>query len=398
MLGSLVSSPVTGAQVGMRYAIVNVAPVAAPEPMPAPTAPAQPMTIFRRRTAQVDPSTLDHRARSFFDVQWVWPPLSAADQTGDPVTDPASLPPPLRAIAYLAQRADGDVSSPVGLPRLIMAAPQPTPNDSPLQPAPAILRFVDAGLPDPRTGYQHRTAGFGLFGQLGPCSDWSDPRDVEHIAAAPSLRLVVGGATQSSFDNSTAGGGAPDDAREPDGMGRGNPRLVASWSGSRPGLPQRSHGAAHRHGSGRSRTVLITDDFAIPAPEIQAYTLSQLVADPGRASRTRSPRRRSPRLGFRPECIADLDRHPGRRDRRHGAVLGTAGPRRSRGRRAAARGGGHDPRSRRLARRDQPRRLPRSARLPRQRGDRAAHPERAAVVCRSGRAPQAARRAWPSRR
>ena len=285
VLGSLVSSPVTGAHVGMRYALVNVAPVAAPEPMPAPTAPAQPITIFRRRTAQVDPSTLTIAPRSFFEVQWVWPPLSAADQAGDPVTDPAALPPPRRAIAYLAQRADGDVSSPVGLPRLIMAAPQPTPNDSPLQPAPAIVRFVDADLPDPLSGYQHRTAGFGLFGQLGPWSDWSDPRDVEHIAAAPSLRLVVGGTTQSSFDNSTAGGGAPDNALDPTAWVGGTLGLVASWTGSSfLAYPDARTAHVIVTALDGADTVLITDDFAIPAPEIQAYTLSQLVADPGRSA------------------------------------------------------------------------------------------------------------------
>ena len=199
-------------------------------------------------------------------MQWVWPPLSAADQAGDPVTDPAALPPPRRAIAYLAQRADGDVSSPVALPRLIMAAPQPTPNDSPLRPAPAILRFVDADLPDPLSGYQHRTAGFGLFGQLGPWSDWSDPRGVEHIAAAPSLRLVVGGTTQSSFDNSTAGGGAPDNAARPHGVGRGHPRRRCLVDREFvPGLPRRSHGATHRHCPGRSQHRIGNRRFRHPS-------------------------------------------------------------------------------------------------------------------------------------
>ena len=66
VIGSLVSSPVTGANVGLRYALVNVpAANSTPGPMPAPAAPAQPVTVFRRRTASADPSTLTiRRARS----------------------------------------------------------------------------------------------------------------------------------------------------------------------------------------------------------------------------------------------------------------------------------------------------------------------------------------------
>ena len=48
--------------------------------MPAPAAPAQPVTIFRRRTADVDPATPPIKPSSFFEVQWAWPPLTAADQ------------------------------------------------------------------------------------------------------------------------------------------------------------------------------------------------------------------------------------------------------------------------------------------------------------------------------
>ena len=282
VLGSVASSPVTGAYVGVRYALVNVpAAVTVPGPMPAPTAPAQPVTIFRRRTANVDPATLSIKPSSFFEVQWAWPPRTAADQSGDPVTDPAGLPPPRRAVGYLAQRADGDPGHPVAIPRLIMAAPQPTPADSPLQPAPAILRFVEAGLPDPASGYQHRAAGFGPFGQVGAWSDWSQARGVEYIAAAPSLRLVVGGATQSTFDNSPAGGGGPDNAADPAAWVGGTLAVVASWTGSSllayPDARTARLTVTALDGTG---SVLATDDFDIPAPGVQAYMLSQLVADP----------------------------------------------------------------------------------------------------------------------
>jgi hypothetical protein len=286
VIGALVSSPVTGANVGLRYALVNVpAAAATPGPMPAPAAPGQPVTIFRRRTADVDPSTLTIKPSSLFEVQWIWQPLTAADQKGDPVTDPAALPSPRRAVAYLAQRGDGNLNNPVAIPRVIMAAPQPTPEDSPLLPATAIVRFVDSGLPDPASGYQHRTAGFGLFGQLGNWSDWSDARGVEHIAAAPSLRLVIGGATQSSFDNSATGGGGLDDAANPTAWVGGTLGVVASWTGSSllayPDARTARLTVTALDGAG---TVLTTDDFAIPAPSVRAYTLSQLVPDPARGA------------------------------------------------------------------------------------------------------------------
>ncbi len=117
VVGAIASSPATGANVGVRYALVNVpAATAAPGPMPAPATPAQPVTIFRCRTGDVDPSTLTIKPSSSFEVQSVFPPVSAADQQGDPVTDPAALPTPRHAVAYLAQRADGNLANPVAIP------------------------------------------------------------------------------------------------------------------------------------------------------------------------------------------------------------------------------------------------------------------------------------------
>jgi hypothetical protein len=286
VIGTVATSPVTGANAGVRYALVNVpAAAAAPGPMPAPTAPARPVTIFRRRTADVDPSTLTIKPNSLFEVQWAWPPLTAADQQGDPVTDPAALPPPRRAMAYLAQRADGNRNKPVAIPRMIMAAPQPTPADSPLFPTTAILRFVDAGLPDPASGYQHRTAGFGLFGQLGGWSDWSDARGVEHIAAAPSLRLLIGGATQSSFDNSPTGGGGPDNAANPTAWVGGTLKVVASWTGSSLlAYPDARTARLTVTALDGASTVLATANFDVPSPAVQAYTLSKLVLDSARGA------------------------------------------------------------------------------------------------------------------
>jgi hypothetical protein len=282
VVGAVASSPVTGANVGVRYALVNVpAASVAPGPMPAPTAPAQPMTIFRRRAGYVDPSTLTIKPSSFFEVQSVFSPLTAAEQQGDPINDPAGLPPPRRAVAYLAQRGDGDLANPVAIPRMITATPQPTPPDSPLLPAAAILRFVDAGLPDPTSGYQHRMAGFGLFGQLGAWSEWSDARGVEHIAAAPTLQLLVGGATQSSLDNSAAGGGAPDNAANPTAWEGGTLSVVASWTASSLlAYPDARTAQLTVTALDGTSTVLAINDFTIPAPSVQAYTLTPLLPDP----------------------------------------------------------------------------------------------------------------------
>ena len=275
VIGSLVSSPVTAARAGIRWAVVH-----APGPMTAPPAPAKPVTLFRRREAEVDPSGPSIVTRSYFDVQWVSPPVTAADRSGDPVADPEALPPPDRTVGYVAQRADGDVSAPAQIPRFIAATPQPTPADSPLQPAAAIVRFVDAGLPDPQAGYRHRTAGFRLFGQRGPYSDWSDPRGVERIAAPPALRLLTVGATQTPFDNSPSGGGGPDNPASPTAWVGGTLSAVAAWSGSSLlGHPDARAARLTVAAVGASPTVLATADFAVPTPAVSGYTLTQLVRD-----------------------------------------------------------------------------------------------------------------------
>ena len=213
-------------------------------------------------------------------MQSVFPPASAADQQGDPVTDPAALPPPRHAVAYLAQRGDGNLANPVAIPRILTATPQLIPPYSPLVGATAMLRFVDSDLPDPTSGYQHRMAGFGLFGQLGEWSDWSDARGVEYIAAAPTLQLLVGGATQSSFDNSAPGGGAPDNAADPTAWVGGTLSAVASWTASSLLAYPDARTAQLTVTALGTNAVLATNDFTIPAPSIQPYTLGQLLPNP----------------------------------------------------------------------------------------------------------------------
>jgi hypothetical protein len=279
VVGAIATSPVTDAAAGLRYALVNVpAPGPAPGPMPAPSAPGPPVTIFRYRAGRVDPATVTIMPSSFFEVQWVPPPTAAT--VGDPVTDPAALPAPWDAVGYLAEREDSGQGTVIAISRLITATPQPTPAGSPLLPAPAILRFTDTGLPDPVTGYRHRVAGFGVFGQRGDWSGWGEPRGVERIAAAPSLRLVTGGATQSLFDNSPAGGGAPDNPASPAAWVGGTLRGVASWPASALLIYPDARTSRLTVSGTDPATTLTTSEFAVPAPSVSAYTLSQLVAGP----------------------------------------------------------------------------------------------------------------------
>ena len=272
VVGSVVSSPVLGAKVGVRYAEVH-----APKKMQAPPAPAQPVTWFRRRTAEIEAPGPALVARSFFEVQWAAPPPGA--QLGDPVQDPEALPPPTGAVAYLAQRRAGEAAPGQALGRIIAAAPQAPQEGSPLEALPAILRFVDAGLPDPPQGggYQHRTAGFGLFGQLGAYGEWSEQRGVEYIAAAPTLRLRTLGEAQSLFDNSPAGGGAPDTAG--DAWVGGTLKAVVSWPGSAL-LAYPDARSACLSVLDEASAVLATWEFEVPPPQPLAFTLLTLVPDP----------------------------------------------------------------------------------------------------------------------
>ena len=275
-------------------------------PMTAPPAPAKPVTIFRRRDAEVDPSGPSIVARSYFDVQWASPLLTPLTSPATRSRTPWRCHRRLGTVGYLAQRGDGDLAAAESIPRIIAAAPQPTPSDSPLLPAAAILRFADAGLPDPGTGYQHRTAGFGLFGQLGPYSDWGDPRGVERIAAAPALRLLTVGAAQTPSTTARPAAAAQTirRTRRP-GSGersRPSPRGRAAACSDTPTCDR----AAERNGGRPGVDGARHDRLRGPGPERQAYTLTLLVPDTGGASSTRSPIRRWRRSGQRPGASLTL--------------------------------------------------------------------------------------------
>jgi len=279
-LGSVVvvayvaTTPVADSTVGVRYALVHAPPV-----MNKPAPPATPVAVFRKRSAEVELPGPTIVPRSVFDVQWVPPP--PVPQSGDPVTDPIGLPAPDSVVGYLAQLSDSDPAAVVDVPRLIAAASQATPADSPLLPAPRILRFMASGLADPSVGYQLRTAGFGLFGQLGGYSAWSDARGVERIAGAPStLRL-------RSFDNSPVGEGAPQPAVDATAWVGGTLSVEAEWSANAlmmyPDTRSARLSAEAVDSTGTVTSGLSEMDFVVPTPAVSAYVLESLVPDPARS-------------------------------------------------------------------------------------------------------------------
>lgn len=268
------TTPVTDSTVGVRYALVH-----APPPMSEPAPPATPVAMFRKRSAGVELPGPSIVPRSVFDVQWVPPP--PVPQSGDPVTDPIGLPAPDSVVGYLAQLTDGDPSMAVDLKRIIAAAPQATPADSPLQPAPSILRFMASGLEDPSVGYQFRTAGFGLFGQLGGYSAWSSAIGVERIAGAPTTLRY------RSFDNSSAGGGAPQPAVDPTAWVGGTLSVEAEWSANALLMYPDTHSARLSveavDSTGTVTGGLTEVNFVVPTPHVAAYVLESLVPDLARS-------------------------------------------------------------------------------------------------------------------
>jgi hypothetical protein len=266
VVGELTAHTVAADYVGVRWALLH-----APRPMTAPGPPAAPATTFRKRQANVTPGPVI-AASSLFDTRWLSPAITAADQTGNPVTDPAALPRPLRAIGYVAELADGDLSAPQRLSRIVAAAPQPDLSDTSASP-PGYLRVSASGLADPDLGYAFRAAAFGVFGQLGRWGPWSRQVGVEKIAGAPTrLRLV-------SFDNSAPAGGHPDDPANPGAWVGGTLTVEVSWSGSALLMYPDARTARLTVTADDDVTVLATADFDVPAPVVTQYILRPLVTD-----------------------------------------------------------------------------------------------------------------------
>jgi hypothetical protein len=140
VVGAVTQTLVPGPYIGTRYALVH-----GPQKITSPVQPNTPVSVYRKREAIVvaGPKIV---VRSSMDVQWVATPASSADQTGNPTSNPIALPPPTRAVGFIAEQADANLASPVRLPQMILSAPQPTPQGSPLLPAPFCLRFAVSNL------------------------------------------------------------------------------------------------------------------------------------------------------------------------------------------------------------------------------------------------------------
>jgi hypothetical protein len=272
VIGAVSVNVIIGSYIGTRFALVH-----APGKIVPPVQPPVPVSIFRKREAilAAGPKLV---VQSSMDVQWVATPATAADQTGNPTTNPIALPPPTRAVAFVAEQADADPTTPIRLPQIILSAPQPTPKGSPLLPAPLCLRFRASSLPDPVKGYEFRVAGFNAFGELGAWSGWSAARGVEYIAGAPTtLRLT-------NFGNSAAYGGHPDAPANPTAWIGGRVAATAQWSGSALLMYPDTRSARLTAMTADGVTTLAQTDFVVPAPTLGTYVVSDIVPDPARGT------------------------------------------------------------------------------------------------------------------
>lgn len=274
-MGALTLHPLSADAIGTRYALIP--PPVAIQPI---ASPGQPHSTFRHRQADIDTSKLTLVRHSLIDVEWPAPPVPASQQTGDPVTDPLQLPPPTLPIGFVAQRQDvGVAGSAAGIPGWIATRSAPKPKGSSIATA-NLYRLVDSQLADPVVGgggWSHRVAAFDLFGALGAWSNWSAPRQVEKIAAAPTAMRLV------QFDNTQAsGGGAP----APDGSKwtGGTLRMIVNWAGAAfmmyPDIVTARITVEAIDSSGNVTGQLATSDLIIPAPTIQPLTVASIVATP----------------------------------------------------------------------------------------------------------------------
>jgi len=268
-IGALTLHPLSPDAIGTQYAIMP--PPVAIQPI---AALGQPYTTYRRRQADIDTSTLTLVRHSLFDVVWPAPP--APLPVGDPVTDPLQLPPPVQPIGFVAQREDsGMAGSATNIPGWTATRSAPAPTGSHVTTA-NLYRLVDSGLADPVGGWSHRVAAFDLFGVRGAWSNWSTPRGVEKIAAAPTAMRVL------QFDNSAAGGGAA----APDGSAwiGGTLNLIVNWAGGAfmmyPDIVTARITVQSIDTNGNVTGTLATSDLVVPAPTIQQLTVASMVATP----------------------------------------------------------------------------------------------------------------------
>jgi hypothetical protein len=271
-IGALTLHPLSPDAIGTRYAIMPP-----PVPIQPIAAPGQPYSTFRHRQADIDTNTLTVVPHSLIDVEWPAPPVPASQLTGDPVSDPLQLPPPTQPIGFVAEREDSGVAgSAKRLPGWIATRSAPKPKGSSVSTA-NLYRLVDSQLADPAGGWSHRVAAFDIFGALGVWSNWSTPRDVEKIAAAPTAMRVV------QFDNSATGGGAG--AADGSAWIGGTLNLKVNWAGAAfmmyPDIATaRITVATSIDTNGVVTGQLATKDVTVPAPKIQQLTVASMVATP----------------------------------------------------------------------------------------------------------------------
>jgi hypothetical protein len=268
-VGALTLHPLSPDAIGTRYAIIP--PPVAIQPI---TAPGQPFSTFRHRQADIDTTKLTLVTHSLIDVEWPAPPVTAAQQTGDPVTDPLALPPPTQPIGFVAEREDvGVAGSAKRIPGWIGTRSAPKPKGSQVTTA-NLYRLADSQLLDPVGGWSHRVAAFDLFGALGNWSNWSAPRKVEKIAAAPTAMRIM------QFDNSSAGGGAA--AANGSSWIGGTLNLIVNWSGAAfmmyPDIVTARITVESIDSTGAVTGQLSTKDLTVPAPSIQALTVVSVVS------------------------------------------------------------------------------------------------------------------------
>lgn len=263
-VGEIALRRLADASIGTRYAMLH-----APQSIVPTAAPGDPVSVFRHRDADVDAASLRLVPRTLIDVQWPAPDASATLTAGDPVTDPAAMPPPSSPVGFVIERDDsGGSSAPQRLAKRVLAASAITPADSPLKSA-RRYRCADASLPDPATGWRHRVAGFDLFGVLGGFSQWTAPLGVERIAAAPTTLVLRG------FDNRASAGGAASPAPPADALQWSGGTLSASisWSGGTFAMYPDLRSARLTIESvddeaGGSAHTLVEHDFEVPPPVV----------------------------------------------------------------------------------------------------------------------------------
>jgi hypothetical protein len=270
LIGAMTLHPLSPDAIGTQFAMIG--PPVAIKPV---AAPGEPYTTFRHRQADIDPGSLTLVRHTLMDVEWPAAPVPATEP-GDPMTDPLNLPPPTAPVGFVTERQDSSVAKSVSaLDGWIATRRAPKPKDSKIATA-ELYRRVDSGLADPVGGWQHRVAGFDIFGALGKWSGWSDARGVEKIAGAPTSMRIV------QFDNTAAAGGAA--AADGSNWSGGTLRLIVNWDGASYMMyPDIATARIKVHSidqAGTETGELAEKDVVIPPATIAAYTVLSVTPKP----------------------------------------------------------------------------------------------------------------------